>query len=259
MAPGAKWIGCRNMDQGYGTPATYAECYQWFIAPTTVAGGNPDPSMAPDVINNSWGCPTSEGCTDPNVLLAVVQAVRAAGIVTAHSAGNEGSGCSSVSTPAAIYAESFTVGATDSSDTIASFSSRGPVTVDGSNRRKPDISAPGDNIRSCTSDGGYQGGWSGTSMAAPHVAGLVGLLISHTPGLAGQVDLIEDIIEQTAVPRTTSEGCGGDPTNAVPNNTYGWGRIDAWAAYNYPLPSDGLPFSDGFESGSTSAWSATAP
>jgi subtilisin family serine protease len=259
MAPGAKWIGCRNMDVGVGTPATYAECYQWFLAPTTVAGSNPDPSMAPDVINNSWGCPTSEGCTDPNVLLGVVQAVRAAGIVTVHSAGNDGSSCSSVSTPAAIYAESFSVGATDSGDTIAYFSSRGPVTVDGSNRRKPDVSAPGVNIRSSTYDGGYQGGWSGTSMAGPHVAGEVALLISHTPGLAGQVDLIEDIIEQTSVPYTTSEGCGGDPTNAVPNNTYGWGRIDAWAASNYPLPSGGLPFSDGFETGSTSAWSATAP
>ncbi len=72
-------------------------------------------------------------------------------------------------------------------------------------------------------------------MAGPHVAGEVALLISHTPGLAGQVDLIENIIEQTSVPHTTTEGCGGDPTNAVPNNTYGWGRIDAWAAYSYPL------------------------
>ncbi len=94
MAPGAKWIGCRNMDQGNGTPVTYSECYQFFIAPTTVAGTNPDPSKAPDVINNSWGCPASEGCTDPNVMLAVVDAVRAAGILTAHSAGNSGSACS---------------------------------------------------------------------------------------------------------------------------------------------------------------------
>jgi len=127
------------------------------------------------------------------------------------------------------------VGATDSTDDIAYFSSRGPVTVDGSGRMKPNVSAPGDNIRSSTYDGGYQGGWSGTSMAGPHVAGEVALLISHTPGLAGQVDLIEDIIEQTSVPFTTSEGCGGDPGNAVPNNTYGWGRIDALAAHNYPL------------------------
>jgi len=259
MAPGAKWIGCRNMDQGFGTPATYAECYQWFIAPTTLAGANPDPAMAPDVINNSWGCPTSEGCTDPNVLLAVVQAVRAAGIVTVHSAGNDGWwGCSTVDTPAAIYEESFSVGATDSTDAITSFSSRGPVTIDGSNRMKPNVSAPGEDIRSSTYDGGYQGGWSGTSMAGPHVAGLVALLISHSPGLAGQVDLIEDIIEQTSVPYTTTEGCGGDPPDAVPNNTYGWGRIDAWAAYTFPV-AGGLPFADGFESGDTSAWSATAP
>ncbi len=231
MAPGADWIGCRNMDQGNGTPTTYSECYQWFIAPTDLNDANPDPSKAPDVINNSWSCPPSEGCTDPNVLLTVVQNVRAAGILTAHSAGNEGSSCSSVSDPAAIYAESFSVGATSSSDLIASFSSRGPVTADGSNRRKPDISAPGVNIRSSVPGGGYQGGWSGTSMAAPHVAGLVGLLVSAQPALAGQVDTLETLIESTAVPRTTTQGCGGDGSNDVPNNVYGWGRIDALAAY----------------------------
>ena len=86
-----------------GTPATYTECYQWFIAPTDLNGENPRPDLAPDVINNSWSCPTSEGCTDPNVLLAVVENVRAAGILTAHSAGNSGSACSTINTPAAIY------------------------------------------------------------------------------------------------------------------------------------------------------------
>jgi serine protease AprX len=103
MAPGARWIGCRNMDAGgYGTPASYITCYQWFIAPTRVNGTEPRPDLAPDVINNSWGCPPSEGCTDPNVLLEAVQNVRAAGILTVHSAGNSGSGCSSVDTPSAI-------------------------------------------------------------------------------------------------------------------------------------------------------------
>ena len=129
MAPGAKWIGCRNMDQGAGTPATYIECFEFLLAPYPV-GGNPgqgNPALAPDVTVNSWGCPPSEGCS-PNSLLAAVQAQRAAGIVTEMSAGNSGSGCSTVTDPAAIYDESFTTGAlTTGTDTLAGFSSRGPV------------------------------------------------------------------------------------------------------------------------------------
>jgi uncharacterized repeat protein (TIGR01451 family) len=230
MAPGARWIGCRNMDEGVGKPSTYAECYQWFIAPTDLNGNNARPDLAPDVINNSWSCPPSEGCTDPNVLLTVVQNLVAAGIVSAHSAGNSGSGCSTVSSPAAIYDASFTVGATDSTDTIAGLSSRGPVTVDGSNRPKPDVSAPGVGVRSCIPGGGYAF-YSGTSMAGPHAAGLVALLISAKPELRGQVYEIETTIERTAAERTTNQGCGGDLLDEIPNNTYGWGRIDSLAAY----------------------------
>ncbi len=111
------------------------------------------------------------------------------------------------------------------------------MTVDGSNRRKPDISAPGVNIRSSVPGGGYAGGWQGTSMAAPHVAGLVGLLVSAQPALAGQVDTLETLIESTALSRTTTQGCGGDGSNDVPNNVYGWGRIDALAAYQATLHS----------------------
>jgi serine protease AprX len=231
MAPGARWIGCRNMDAGgNGTPQTYIDCYQWFIAPTRVDGSDPNPDLAPDVINNSWYCPPSEGCTEDDVLLGVVQNLVAAGIVSAHSAGNDGySGCSSIQYPAAIYDESFTVGATNSNDQIAGFSSRGPVTADGSDRMKPDISAPGVNVRSCVPGGGYAP-MSGTSMAGPHVAGLVALLISAHPGLRGQVDQIETTIEQSALGITTNEGCGGDQPGDIPNNTYGWGRIDALAA-----------------------------
>jgi serine protease AprX len=237
MAPGAKWIGCRNMERGFGTPATYSECFEWFIAPYPL-GGSPldgDPARAPHVINNSWACTTSEGCVAPGILQAVTESVRAAGIVIVASAGNEGSQCSTVINPVGIYASVFSVGATDSSDNIAGFSSRGPVTVDGSGRLKPDISAPGVSIRSSTRLGGY-GTMSGTSMAAPHVAGLVALLISAEPDLAGQVDLIEEIIRRSAVPRTTTQLCGGISGSSVPNNTYGWGRIDAAAALDRVAP-----------------------
>ena len=235
VAPGAKWIGCRNMDQGNGTPITYSECYQWFVAPTDLAGNNPDPSKAPDVINNSWGCPVSEGCVDPNVLLTVVDNLRAAGIVTVHSAGNSGPGCNSVTDPAAIYASSFSVGATDNNDNIASFSSRGPVTVDGSNRLKPNVSAPGVNVRSSFPGTGY-GSLSGTSMAGPHVVGVVALVMSSDPALIGDPAAVESLLEISAVPRTTTQTCGGVPGSSIPNNTFGFGRVDALNAYNSNVP-----------------------
>ena len=237
MAPGARWIGCRNMDVGVGTPTTYIECFEWFIAPTDLAGQNPDPGAAPDVINNSWGCPPDEGCNPGNfaVMQQVVENVRAAGIFVAVSAGNAGSSCSSVEDPAAIYDASFSVGATgDHSDAIAGFSSRGPVTVDGSNRMKPDISAPGSCIRSSVPGTGYGSCWDGTSMAGPHVAGLVGLMISAVPAVAGDVDRLEDLIRDSAVHPAFGGECGV-AAGVYPNNTFGAGRIDALAAVNLLL------------------------
>ena len=152
MAPGAKWIGCRNMDEGDGTPARYIECMEWFLAPYPLncTPNEGDPSKAPDITINSWGCPTSEGCTTGDELRAAVEAQEAAGIQMVVAAGNSGSACSTVSDPPSFYEASYTAGALNTgTDTIASFSSRGPVTRDGSNRIKPDITAPGTNTRSC--------------------------------------------------------------------------------------------------------------
>ena len=250
MAPGARWIGCRNMNQNFGTPASYMECFEFFVAPTDLSGANPLPELAPHVINNSWSCPTFEGCDDPDILLEVVENTRAAGIVVVVSAGNSGSGCSTVNTPAAIYDASFTVGSVDVNDQIAGLSSRGPVTVDGSGRLKPDVSARGVSVCS-TVPGGYAT-FSGTSMAGPHVAGLVALLISSQSCFAGDVDAIEDYIRATTIPRTTTQSCGGVPGDQVPNNTYGWGSARAVL----PTRDDCGPtlFLDGFESGDTTAW-----
>ncbi len=235
VAPGARWIGCRNMEEGWGTPTTYAECFEFFLAPYPI-GGDPStdgvPTLAPHVINNSWYCPPAEGC-DQDTLKDIVENVRAAGIVVVVSAGNSGSGCSTVQHPPAIYDAAFSIGATDNGDDIASFSSRGPVTVDGSGRLKPDIAAPGVSVRSSLPGDRY-GTKSGTSMAGPHVAGAVALLWSASPRLIGDVETTEHILTQSARPRVDTS-CGGE-TAGVPNNVYGWGILDTLAAIQRAQP-----------------------
>lgn len=231
VAPEARWIGCRNMERGYGSPASYIECFEWFLAPTDTNGMNPDPAMAPHVINNSWSCPPLEGCNPENfdLMRQAIINLKAAGIVVVVSAGNSGRECETVWTPPAMFAESFAVGATNNRDTIANFSSRGPVVVDSSFRIKPDVVAPGVGIQSAWLNNGYRY-LNGTSMAGPHVAGTVALMISANPELAGKVELIEDILRSTAIPLDTEQACNGVGDNQIPNNTYGYGRIDAFAA-----------------------------
>lgn len=233
MAPDAQWMACRSLLDpivGVGTLPTYLGCMQWFVAP--YPAGEPDmadPSKAPDVINNSWGC--LEGCP-PTILQAANEATEAAGIVQVVSAGNDGQGegmsCFTLLFPLAIYESSLTVGASDFDDQMASFSSRGPVLSDLSFRTKPDVTAPGVGVLSATIDGEYAA-LSGTSMAGPHVAGLVALLISAEPALRGQVALIRQIIETTAIPLQTDEVCGGT-AEGEKSNVFGSGRIDALAA-----------------------------
>ena len=144
------------------------------------------------------------------------------------AAGNAGSSCSTTVDPPSFYEASYTVGALNTgTDTIASFSSRGPVTVDGSNRIKPDITAPGTNTRSASnsSDTAYTIA-SGTSMATPHIAGAMALLWSAHPELQNQIDASRTVLDNAAH-FISSTQCGAA---GPPNNVFGWGRVDILAA-----------------------------
>jgi subtilisin family serine protease len=148
--------------------------------------------------------------------------------MTIVSAGNTGPSCSSVSDPPAIYQASYTIGAVDLNGLVVRFSSRGPVTVDGSGRRKPDLMAPGLSVRSAIRNNGYSS-LSGTSMASPHVVGAVALLWSAFPQLRGQIVQTENLLNQTAVPTPVESVCGSTGT---PNTVYGAGRLDVKRAYD---------------------------
>ena len=220
------------MDQGTGTPATYTECFQFFIAPTDLGGSNADPTKRPDVVNNSWTCPPSEGCA-ANTLQTIVENTEAAGIFVEASAGNAARIAARFpirprSTPPRSRPERSTARTTS-----PAFSSRGPVTSDGSNRMKPDVVAPGVNVRSAvnSSDTAYSA-FSGTSMAGPHVAGVVALLWSARPDLVRNIAATKQVLTGSANPAVGNGGSGCGGTSTVPNNNFGWGLVDAAAAYN---------------------------
>ena len=235
IAPEATWFACANLNRNLANPALYLDCMQFMLAPFP-QGGDPftdgDPTKAADVLNNSWGCPKLEGC-DPTALVAAADHLRDAGIFVVVSAGNDGPSCETINAPLSLYDSVFSVGAIDQFGNIAFFSSRGPVTADGSGRMKPDIVAPGVGILSALPGNEY-GFSDGTSMAGPHVAGAVALLWSADPSLVGDIDRTEQLLIETAKPYTgdVSMGCfeGG-----TPNAAYGYGMVDVYEAVKAAL------------------------
>jgi hypothetical protein len=210
VAPGAQWMAVRVLDEnGFGTIGNIHAGFQWLLAP----GG--DPSLSPDVVNNSWG---SQGNTPD--FLADVEALKSAGIIPVFAAGNSGPGGGTIHTPAG-YPDTFAVGASDDIDAVAWFSSRGPSAF--TNEQKPTIVAPGTYILSAKPGGGYSYR-NGTSMAAPHVSGVFALMLSANAAL--DESQITSILTATAFIDDLS----------IPSNSSGWGRIDAYTSVAGEVP-----------------------
>lgn len=218
VAPGAQWIAAKVFDSsGSGAASVMLRAGEWMLAP----GG--DATKAPHVINNSWG---SGGGID-DWYRDIVRAWRTAGIIPVYAAGNQGLG-EPVPGPGSIenpsnYPESFAVGAVNIENKLAPFSKLGPSPYD-SRIFKPEMSAPGVAIRSSVIGGGYAA-MDGTSMAAPHVAGVAALMLSANGNLS--VDDVLDGIEKTATPLTDARY----PNS--PNMGYGHGLVNAFEAVNY--------------------------
>ena len=214
VAPDANWIaanGCCPSD------AALIASGEWMLAPTDLNGENPDTGMRPHIVNNSWG--TQVPSNDP-FMEDVLNAWAAAGIFGTWSNGNNGSSCATSGSPGSRIIN-YSVGAYDINNSIASFSSRG-AGQDG--EIKPNISAPGVNVRSSVPGSAYAN-YSGTSMAAPHLAGAVALLWSGAPSMVGDIEGTRALLDDTAIDNQDLQ-CGG---TADDNNVYGEGRLNALA------------------------------
>ena len=231
VAPGARWIAA----YGFSGIDGLLSATEWTIAPWRVDDFDPDhptadPAQRPHIVSNSWGAPGALLLFQP-----LLEAQRAAGIFNAFAAGNNGeNGCGTLVAPADNPA-GFAVGATDQADGAAFFSSRGPNATQpwlDTYATGPELAAPGYPIRTSAPGGGYTVS-GGTSFATPHVAGTAALLWSAEPDLIGRVTETAAILRGTAVPKTTGQSCGGVPGAQVPNNTFGWGRLDALAAVEF--------------------------
>jgi len=204
VAPGARWIAVKAFSgSGVGYDSWIHAGFQWLLAP----GG--DPTAAPDVVNCSWGSSYARKIE----FQEDIALLEASGIFMVFSAGNDGPDPGSVGSPASLPGV-FSVGASDPDDDIATFSARGPTPWQ---EIKPHVVAPGVIVPSAV-PGGIYSAKNGTSMAAPHVAGLATLIRSVSPTI--KIEALARIITSTAQPLASS----------VPNNDSGWGRIDALAA-----------------------------
>lgn len=223
VARGAQWISAGVIDR-VSIPTTMSDAilaFQWLVDPDGNPGTMDD---VPDSIGNSWGIsPIYHGSyiTGPCdvTFWAAIDNCEAAGSAVIFSAGNEGSsGAATLRTPsdrADSPYNAFAIGSVDATNysfpyPISYFSSKGPGC---NNQIKPEVVAPGSDVRSAYPGGGFTN-LSGTSMASPHVTGAVAILRQVNPDL--DVDTIKQILLSTAV----------DLGPAGEDNTFGMGVID---------------------------------
>ncbi len=246
VAPGAQWIAARGVrDDGRGNANNLLAAGQFLLAPTPNpdGSGTPDPTRAPDIINNSWGANT---VPEEWWYRSMLQSWRAAGIFPVFAAGNGGPKDGTIFFPAK-YPESFAVAAIDHDNNLADFSGRGPAPFLAPDDMQPNISAPGVEIRSARSlSSRHERGYelkSGTSMAAPHIAGVAALLLDNNPNLS--VYQLEKIMLKNAKPLTDSRYANS------PNYGFGYGLVDALAAVNSHVPESFISYGWNIEGYST--------
>ncbi len=206
---------------GTGTDPDIFACFQYFVTLKADSG------VDIKVVSNSWGSSDSGDTT----FMPYVRQWHEFDIIPVFANGNSGPSAGSAGTPG-NFPNVIGVGATTSSDNIANFSSRGPApnqypwsdttlwSRPDWNFIKPDISAPGAGVTSSVPGGGYNT-WDGTSMATPHITGVIALMFEKNPGLDYQT--VYDILTNYGVDQPAQ----GAP---YPNNDYGWGRVNALLA-----------------------------
>jgi subtilisin family serine protease len=225
IAPDARWIAVKLYDAvGRARMSDIHRAFQWLMDPD----GDPATVDAPDVVNASWAL-TGKG---PGACIGEfsddIRALRNAGIAVVFAAGNDGPAANTSSSPGNNPGV-LSVGPVGRDLEVARQSSRGPSSCDG--EVFPRLVAPGVNVRTTDLSHGGVSSFatvSGSSLAAPHVAGVLALLTGAFPS-ASVADL-EDALVRGA----------RDLGTAGADNTYGYGFTDAWGAFKILHEARGL-------------------